>query len=101
MFLINRGTHLTLIASAKPIATHGARVHGPVRIAREPRALIKSNQKREAGGSKKSLVLFLAALSMISVVFAQSFVGGVRGLIQDPGGAVIASANVTLRNDAT
>ena len=34
-------------------------------------------------------------------ISAQSFVGSVRGLIQDPGGAVVASANVTLRNDAT
>lgn len=44
------------------------------------------------------LLLGIIASSLIS---AQSFVGSVRGLIQDPAGAVIANANVTLRNDAT
>ncbi len=43
-------------------------------------------------------VLFALAASLAA---AQSFVGGVRGIVQDPGGAVIANANVTLRNDAT
>jgi hypothetical protein len=43
----------------------------------------------------------LSALLLSSAVFGQSFVGGIRGLIQDPGGAVIAGANVTLRNEAT
>lgn len=32
---------------------------------------------------------------------AQSCVGGVRGLIQDPGGAAIADAKVTLVNSST
>jgi hypothetical protein len=31
---------------------------------------------------------------------AQSFVGSVRGLIQDPAGAVIVNAHVTLKNEA-
>ncbi len=44
------------------------------------------------------LLLGIAGSFLIS---AQSFVGSVRGLIQDPGGAVIASANVTLLNQAT
>jgi len=35
------------------------------------------------------------------MVSAQSFVGGARGLVQDPGGAVIAGATVTLANQAT
>ena len=47
------------------------------------------------------LSILLPALFLASAAMAQSFVGGVRGLIQDPGGAVIANANVTLRNDAT
>ncbi|MBZ5602253.1 MAG: carboxypeptidase-like regulatory domain-containing protein, partial [Acidobacteriia bacterium] len=48
------------------------------------------------------LSLIAAAAAVIaSLASAQSFVGGVRGLISDPGGAVIANANVTLRNDAT
>ena len=44
-----------------------------------------------------SLLLALAASS----TFAQQFVGGVRGLVQDPGGAVIPSATVTLKNEAS
>lgn len=36
-----------------------------------------------------------------SLIPAQSFVGTIRGLIQDPGGAVIANANVSLKNEAT
>lgn len=52
-----------------------------------------------------SLRFFLAgALTVLSacVLSAQSsFVGGVRGLIQDPGGAVIPNAKVTLLNKAT
>ncbi len=49
------------------------------------------------------LVLILAALGMLvaSLSLAQSFVGGVRGSVQDPGGAVIGDAKVTLINDAT
>ncbi len=47
--------------------------------------------------------LFLAAFGIIgaSMVSGQNFVGGVRGIIQDPGGAVIGDAKVTLLNDAT
>jgi hypothetical protein len=47
--------------------------------------------------------LFLAAFGIFgaSIVSAQNFVGGVRGSIQDPGGAVIGDAKVTLLNDAT
>ena len=47
--------------------------------------------------------LFLAAFGILgaSIVSAQNFVGGVRGIIQDPGGAVIGDAKVTLLNDAT
>jgi hypothetical protein len=46
--------------------------------------------------------VFIAAVLAIFAILAsaQSFVGGVRGLVQDPGGAVIAGANVTLRNEA-
>jgi trimeric autotransporter adhesin len=36
-----------------------------------------------------------------SILFAQQYQGGVRGLIQDPGGAVIPNAKVTLVNTAT
>ena len=43
------------------------------------------------------IALVLAA----AIAFAQSYVGEVRGIVQDPGGAVIANANVTLRNNAT
>ncbi|HWZ33918.1 MAG TPA: TonB-dependent receptor [Bryobacteraceae bacterium] len=49
----------------------------------------------------KTALLLLAAILLVSMASAQSFVGGVRGLVQDPGGAVIASANVSMRNDAT
>ncbi len=38
---------------------------------------------------------------MFPCISAQNFVGGVRGLVQDPGGAVIAGATVTLTNQAT
>jgi hypothetical protein len=53
--------------------------------------------------SKHSRFLIAVAALLLAATFisAQSFVGGVRGLIQDPGGAVIAGANVTIRNDAT
>ena len=49
------------------------------------------------------LVLILAALGTLvaSLSLAQSFVGGIRGSVQDPGGAVIGDAKVTLINDAT
>ncbi len=48
-------------------------------------------------------ILFWAALGIlgVSTISAQNFVGGVRGLVQDPGGAVIVGATVTLTNDAT
>jgi hypothetical protein len=50
-----------------------------------------------------NLGYFLAALGIFgaSIAAAQNFVGGVRGLVQDPGGAVIFGATVTLANDAT
>jgi trimeric autotransporter adhesin len=45
---------------------------------------------------------FAATFFLLSCsVFSQSFVGEIRGLIQDPGGAVVAGANVTLRNEAS
>ncbi len=47
------------------------------------------------------LVLVTALVIAAVIAFAQSYVGEVRGVVQDPGGAVIANANVTLRNDAT
>ena len=51
------------------------------------------------------IIRFAAFLSTLlwltSLVSAQSFVGAVRGRVQDPGGAVIAGANITLRNEAT
>ena len=47
--------------------------------------------------------LRLVVFAILSAVLgsAQSFVGGVRGLVQDPGGAIIANAKVTLKNEAT
>src|SRR5215469_15662652 len=47
------------------------------------------------------LSILLLSIAGSLAISAQSFVGSVRGLIQDPGGAVIASANVTLLNQAT
>ncbi len=51
----------------------------------------------------KSRILFLAAfvIAGVSMLCAQNFVGGIRGLVTDPGGAVIAGATVTLTNQAT
>jgi len=48
-------------------------------------------------GQISRCVLILAALGMLvaSLSLAQSFVGGVRGSVQDPGGAVIGDAKVT------
>ena len=45
----------------------------------------------------------IAALLMGLAVLAigQTFVGGVRGIVQDSTGAMIAGATVTLRNEAT
>jgi hypothetical protein len=45
--------------------------------------------------------LIVLTLALSCMARGQSFVGGVRGLVQDPGGAVIANANVSLRHDAT
>ncbi len=42
----------------------------------------------------------IAALSGMAL-FGQSYQGGVRGVVQDPGGAVIADAKVSLVNQAT
>ena len=39
--------------------------------------------------------------SMTTGLFAQSYLGGVRGLVQDPGKATIATAKVTLTNQGT
>ncbi len=47
------------------------------------------------------LLLTVFATFGISTLSAQNVVGGVRGLIQDPGGAIIAGANVTLTNQGT
>jgi len=49
------------------------------------------------------VLLFLAVFAIVaaSTLSAQSFVGAVRGLVQDPGGAVIANATVTLTNSST
>ena len=41
------------------------------------------------------------ALSASCQLVAQSFAGGVRGVIEDPGNAVITDASVTLTNEAT
>ncbi len=44
--------------------------------------------------------LILAA-AITTGAFAQSYLGGVRGLVQDPGKATIATAKVTLINQGT
>lgn len=47
-------------------------------------------------------ILFAAAVSTtVSGVFAQSYLGGVRGLVSDPAKAAIATAKVTLTNEGT
>src|SRR6185369_13435667 len=43
----------------------------------------------------------LFTLALASVAWGQSYQGGVRGVVQDPGGAIIADAKVTLINQAT
>lgn len=48
-----------------------------------------------------SLLVLAFAFTGIGCVQAQTFVGGVRGQVQDPAGAVIANAKVTLANQAT
>ena len=50
---------------------------------------------------RTSLFVAMFGIIAISMGIAQTFVGGVRGLVQDPGGAVIANANVTLTNEGT
>ena len=45
--------------------------------------------------------LLVLAITVVSALPAQNFVGGVRGSIQDPGGAVIADAKISLINTAT
>jgi hypothetical protein len=42
--------------------------------------------------------LSLLLMSAVPTLMAQSYLGGVRGLVQDPGGAVVADAKVTLTN---
>src|SRR5271165_1747745 len=48
----------------------------------------------------KVLGILLAA-AMTTGAFAQSYLGGVRGLVQDPAKASIATAKVTLTNQGT
>src|SRR5271167_52384 len=43
----------------------------------------------------------ILATAMTTGAFAQSYLGGVRGLVQDPGKATIATAKVTLTNQGT
>ena len=48
------------------------------------------------------LATILAGLSLLSgTLYSQSIYGGLRGLVTDPGGAVIANAKVTLVNAGT
>ncbi|HTB15180.1 MAG TPA: TonB-dependent receptor [Bryobacteraceae bacterium] len=44
---------------------------------------------------------FLCVATLATSAFAQSYLGGVRGLVQDPGRATIATAKVTLTNQGT
>ena len=44
---------------------------------------------------------FFLAVAIATSAFAQSYLGGVRGLVQDPGKATIATAKVTLLNQGT
>jgi len=50
---------------------------------------------------KVCLLLAVFAIAVASTLSAQTFVGQVRGLVQDPGGAVIVNATVTITNVAT
>src|SRR5450432_462788 len=50
----------------------------------------------EKGASLAAILVFVASL-----LVAQSYQGGVRGTVDDPQGAAIARAKVTLTNDAT
>ncbi|HWE50067.1 MAG TPA: TonB-dependent receptor [Bryobacteraceae bacterium] len=47
------------------------------------------------------LLAAVCGLLSVSALSAQSFLGGVRGLVQDSGGAVMANAKVNLVNEAT
>jgi trimeric autotransporter adhesin len=47
------------------------------------------------------LLTALAGIAGASPILAQSYLGGVRGLIQDPGSSAVADAKVTLVNSAT
>src|SRR5690349_15351904 len=49
-------------------------------------------------GALRTAVLFLSAAGLLS---AQNYQGGVRGLVQDPEGAAVPGAKVTLVNQAT
>ncbi|HEV1287966.1 MAG TPA: carboxypeptidase-like regulatory domain-containing protein, partial [Bryobacteraceae bacterium] len=49
-------------------------------------------------GTVQGIIL---AAAMTTGVYAQSYLGGVRGLVEDPGKASIASAKVTLTNQGT
>ena len=51
--------------------------------------------------SRAFVLLAAFAILCASTLSAQNFVGGVRGLIQDQGGAVITDAKVVLTNSAT
>jgi carboxypeptidase family protein len=53
-------------------------------------------------GLKRWFSILAVVLILVSpTVIAQTFVGGVRGLILDPNGAVVPGVNVTLQNEAT
>ncbi len=56
---------------------------------------------KAALASRNWVLLAAFAILCASTLSAQNFVGGVRGLIQDQGGAVITDAKVVLTNSAT
>ena len=49
-------------------------------------------------GFSRAMIL---AVAITSGAFSQSYLGGVRGLVQDPGKATVATAKVTLLNQGT